>query len=179
MMKKCLIIPILFGCSLLCMKLKAQPGCSHNEIVVNHVDALTAVQYLLSGSSAEIVGTPILHGNDEHLGTFTGAGNYLDFNEGVVLATGNARHAESKNVTCNGLCAYTNPTLWDGTTYGSSQSFGSEYQLSNPVPYDDPDLDILSSGNQYNAAMLEFEFIPHSTELTFEFVFASEETLLK
>ena len=82
-------------------------------------------------------------------GTFTGDPGVVGFASGVVLSSGVAGSVVGPNSS-------------DATT-GSSGAPG------------DPRLDALSGKTTYDAAILEFDFIPSSTTLSFDYVFGSEE----
>ncbi len=85
----------------------------------------------------------------------------IGLTEGVILATGQAVLPPGPGVQQpiagpNNSGAATNPT-------------------ANPVT-GDPDLQLLAPGNSIqNAAILEFDFVPTGEDLSFEFVFGSEE----
>lgn len=83
-------------------------------------------------------------------GTFNGTASNLGISSGVVLATGNIANAVGPNNN-------------SGTT--------SVFNLGG-----DPDLNIITSPSQsYDAAVLEFDFIPRTDTVKFRYIFASEE----
>ncbi|TNF32069.1 MAG: PKD domain-containing protein, partial [Bacteroidetes bacterium] len=83
-------------------------------------------------------------------GTFNGTGTILGLNEGVVLTSGSAQIAIGP----------------DG-----ANSAGQGNLLGG-----DPDLNILASPfSTYDAAVLEFDFVPQSDTLRFNYIFGSEE----
>lgn len=83
-------------------------------------------------------------------GTFDGSGTILGLNAGVVLTSGAAGNAVGPD-NANSL----------GQGYGNAG---------------DPDLTVLASGfNTYDAAILEFDFVPQSDTLRFNYIFGSEE----
>jgi flagellin len=89
-------------------------------------------------------------------GFFTGgidAGIGID--EGIILSTGNAND-------------------WTQTDTGDVVGAGLDTDLGLDG---DPLLDTLSGDTTYDAAYLEFDFVPDSNNISIEFVFASEEYL--
>ncbi|MEA3448965.1 MAG: choice-of-anchor L domain-containing protein, partial [Bacteroidota bacterium] len=90
-------------------------------------------------------------GDPISIGYFTGAIGSSGFDEGIILCSGDATLAEGPDV---------------GTSTGAMTSGGS-----------DPDLELIL-GPLYDvndAAILEFDFIPASDTLKFEYIFGSEE----
>ncbi|MCV6629664.1 MAG: T9SS type B sorting domain-containing protein [Flavobacteriaceae bacterium] len=89
------------------------------------------------------------------VGYFNANGSDFPFKEGVIISTGKAKSAPGPN----------NSQLSDGNDDGS---WGSDTDLINILP--DPPADDL-----YNASYLEFDFVPKSPRITFNFFMASEE----
>jgi len=83
-------------------------------------------------------------------GTFSGGTGIIGFESGIILSTGNVSSVVGPNVA-------------DATT------------TANYMP-GDADLDALIPGYEtYDATVLEFDFVPTSNVVTFEYVFGSEE----
>jgi List-Bact-rpt repeat protein/Big-like domain-containing protein len=82
-------------------------------------------------------------------GTFTSSSNIIGFNSGIVLSTGSVRN-----------------------TVGPNCSTGISVDNGEPG---DPDLSTLSGGATNDAAVLQFDFVPTSTSVSFQYVFASDE----
>lgn len=105
------------------------------------------------------------------LGYFTTATTTLaamGFTEGVVLSTGNTADIP--------LSLGTNP----GSVAQMSRNYTSgspgELRSSNGPAGQDPDIDnLIAPENYYNGAVLEFDFIPVSPEVSFRYMFGSEE----
>ena len=92
----------------------------------------------------------------------------MGFTDGVVLSTGNTSEIP--------LALGTNP----GSVGQMSRNFSScttgEVRKSGSCGVSINDLNILSGGfNYYNSAILEFDFIPDNTEVSFRYIFGSEE----
>ena len=86
------------------------------------------------------------------LGTFNSVASNIGLPSGIILSTGNITDAVGPNDIGGGF--YTDHS-------GSG----------------DPDLDIISGDITYDAAVLEFDFVPASDTLRFNYVFGSEEYL--
>lgn len=88
-------------------------------------------------------------GNADSSGTFIGPSHILGFDKGIVLSSGQA-------------VSVVGPNTSSGTTG------------NNALP-GDSDLDTLTSSSTADATVLEFDFIPKNSTLSFQYVFASEE----
>ena len=89
--------------------------------------------------------------NDPSLAYFNGNGSVFPFEDGIVLTTGHASSVEGPRST------------W------------AEYQ-DNGLPGDDDLMSILGvAGTLTNTARLEFDFVPVSNQISFNFIFASDE----
>jgi len=145
----------------------------YNNIDVTFVDPNTAANILLGNSSGVQISNASFTGAPQQLGSFSGAGGYIGMNNGIILTTGDSRLAETVNRNPIGpSCVYTSATLSDGTTLSIGHSFRAEVDIF--TGYSDPDLNALG-GNPYNSAVLEFDFIPNATAISFQFLFGSEE----
>ena len=146
-MKKFLLFLILFAVNVV-----------HGQLTVNNTSQTPAqlVQNVLLGSG--ITATNIkfngsvanaLSVNDQ-VGMFTnGNTTNLGLTSGVILATGNAHIA-----------------------VGPNNSGGASQLPANPS-IGDADLANLATGAINDKAVLEFDFVPTGTHLSFQFVFAS------
>ncbi len=88
-------------------------------------------------------------GESEQIGYFSDGIPGLDFEIGIIMSTGNVADAPGPNI---------------------SGSTGDN--LGGPG---DSDLEAIMSGEAHDAAILEFDFVPASDEVAFEYVFGSEE----
>jgi gliding motility-associated-like protein len=83
-------------------------------------------------------------------GYFNGSGSSFPFSEGVILATSRAFRAQGPNINL----IDEGSTLWAG----------------------DPDLEALLGNVQtFNATTLEFDFVPLASQISFDYIFSSEE----
>ena len=89
-------------------------------------------------------------GTNISAGTFSGGTGIIGFESGIILSTGN-------------ISSVVGPNTYDDTS------------TDNGMP-GDADLDALIPGyTTYDATVLEFDFVPTSSIVTFEYVFGSEE----
>jgi hypothetical protein len=105
------------------------------------------------------------------LGAFSASGTtatQLGFTSGLVLSTGNTAHIPLTPGTNPGSVAQMSTNYTSGTA--------GEIRSSNSAAGQDSDAaTLIAPENYYNAAVLEFDFIPASTFLSFNYVFGSEE----
>ncbi|WP_396183528.1 choice-of-anchor L domain-containing protein, partial [Flavobacterium sp.] len=137
------------------------PYCSNAQLFVNNLTQTPAqlVQNVLLGQGV-VVSNITFNGSAananvvrDQVGYFTTGitPTNLGIAEGLILATGNATLAEGPNNLNN---------------------------ASDPTGFPiegDPDLLALASGAIRNKSVLEFDFVPTGNQLSFNFVFASEE----
>jgi uncharacterized repeat protein (TIGR01451 family) len=88
-------------------------------------------------------------GPDVAAGSFTGGTGIIGFEDGVILSSGNIANVVGPNAS-------------DGITTANGTA-------------GDPDLDALSGFSTFDAAVLEFDFIPDDATVFFQYVFASDE----
>ncbi|MEZ4884891.1 MAG: choice-of-anchor L domain-containing protein [Chitinophagales bacterium] len=114
------------------------------------------VEEVLTGGGCLIVENVIYRGDARALGYFKRKNNMdIGFTEGIMLLTG-----DSTNIY--------GPNNDDGINKGEDLGEGGDSDLANLLPG--------ASTNDINdAAVLEFDFVPTSETLTFNYVFASEE----
>ncbi|WP_136467415.1 T9SS type B sorting domain-containing protein [Flagellimonas onchidii] len=145
-MKKKLFPLILICCSWL---------VSFGQIVVdpNYTVERLVKEVLVNSSCAETSNYKFFTGSEfniDGIGYFNANGSNFPFQEGIVISTGNATDAEGPNV--------------DLKTSGSFEWAG------------DRDLsDITRIPNLFNASYIEFDFVPKTNRISFNFLFASEE----
>ena len=143
--KTCLIFPFLALCLALSGSVQAQ-------ITTTPIDGMTPedVANSLVGGPGVTISNVVLTGPNACAGTFSGGSGIIEFDEGVILGSGNIGNVVGPN-----------------TDDGITTAFG--------LP-GDPDLDTLIPGFSTNdACILEFDFIPAGPAIEFQYVFASEE----
>lgn len=114
-------------------------------------DAVRLVQDVFaSGQCETIFNIQQIGNNPDGIGFFEAPDTVVGFDRGIILSTGSVSAATGPN---------------------SDTDVGSE--LEGDVS--DPDLDIASTGNVFDASGIEFDFIPLQPTVTFRYVFASEE----
>ena len=102
-------------------------------------EGIEVANITINGDPAETV--------NNQTGLYTGPSNVIDFDKGIVLATGYAK------------------TVVEG---------GFAQPLTNPV-YNDPDLMAMSNQYIHDAIIIEFDFLATSDSIKFNYVFASKE----
>ena len=90
-------------------------------------------------------------GDDLSRGYFFNGSSSIDIEEGVILSTGNIANSAGPN-----------------ENYNTGNSFNSNN-------FDQDLADMIGSNSLYDVAAIEFEFTPTTDQISFEFVFASEE----
>ncbi|PKP04063.1 MAG: hypothetical protein CVU11_06120 [Bacteroidetes bacterium HGW-Bacteroidetes-6] len=115
--------------------------------VDNTLTPTQLVQDVLLGSGVSVFNVQFT-GSAIQRGTFAGTSN-LGIDEGIILATGDINLAPGPNAS-------------------GSESLGSGVG-------GDPDLAAIVGSTTYDAAVLEFDFVPSSDTVRFFYVFASEE----
>ncbi|MES2487528.1 MAG: choice-of-anchor L domain-containing protein [Bacteroidota bacterium] len=88
------------------------------------------------------------------IGYFTQNGSSFPFEDGVILSTGGITEA---------------PGPWPGTATFDSYTWGGDADLSTILA------DNGNNGTLYNATVLEFDFVPLTNSISFDFLFASSE----
>ncbi|MFD2892569.1 choice-of-anchor L domain-containing protein, partial [Flavobacterium chuncheonense] len=157
MMKKILHFLFLIVPVIAFSQLMTNQSISPQQLVVNElVGSGVVISNVKFNNNAVAALVP-----NEQAAKFTnGASTPMGIETGVLLTTGKSLVAEIG----------TNASGTPPFTQGGSRS-------STPTtPYqNDPDLDILVTQTVRNCAVLEFDFVPNSSIVKFEYVFASEE----
>jgi len=146
------------------VSLSAQLTVNYNTLSTNQL-----VQDVLVGEGVDVSGVTF-SGDARQRGFFDGSSSNIGINSGVILATGNIFVAEGPN-------DLTNATLPEDSGCGTPE---------DPPPFQGPgglclsgdsDLNSILAGSTvtFDAAVLEFDFIPQSDVIRFNYVFASEE----
>lgn len=110
------------------------------------------VQNVLLGPGVQVSNVSY-YGSNQAIGRFNGANTNVGFTEGIIITTGTIQN--------NGNGPH-GPNNSPSATFDNG--FGGYSRLSNLV-----------GGQTYNAAVLEFDFIPFSDTVSFRYVFGSEE----
>jgi gliding motility-associated-like protein len=124
-------------------------GLIYSQLIVsNNLTPQQMVQNILAGSGVTISNVTYV-GELQQIGTFNGVNSNIGFNSGLILTTGDIVNAVGPNNT-------------DAAGTG----------LGNPG---DNDLDQIIFDGTNDACVLEFDFVPVSDTVVFNYVFASEE----
>ena len=129
-------------------------GTTFSQLVTGTgVSPLGLVQNVLLGPGVT-VSNIMYNGNPAAIGSFQAIGTNLGIDEGIVMTTGTVIANE------NGPQG---PNNQAGS--GVDNAYGGSALLSS----------ILNGEQTYNAAILEFDFVPVSNNISFDFIFAAEE----
>ena len=121
----------------------------------------------------ELVGTGVTISNITYSGSMRAAGRFaggttiIGFDSGIVLSTGNVQTVAGDPPCSRGVEGPNNCHEVDGPD-GTSNS--TDFGLPG-----DPDLTALSGFPTFDAAILEFDFVPEFSTVQFQYVFSSEE----
>jgi PKD repeat protein len=122
---------------------------AYSQLTVNNsLTPQQLVQNILAGTGVQISNVSY-SGAAISIGSFDGTSSNIGFPGGLILSTGNIADAVGPN---------------------NSGSSGED----NNQP-GDLDLDVITSNDTYDAAVLEFDFVPVSDTIKFNYVFGSEE----
>ncbi len=128
---------------------------NYAQLVVNTGNtAAWYVQNVLLGGGVSVSNITFSAPDPNQIGEFNSTNANVGINTGVILATGDVNVAVGPNNS------------------GSSTLGGGGFTTSS-----DPDLSSIAGVTIYDAAILEFDFVPQGDTVRFNYVFASEEYL--
>ena len=116
---------------------------------VPNLDADQLVQDVFIGGDCFETSSATTSGSALSIGTFSGALPVFGFDEGIVLSSG-----------------YVTGSAGPSSNFANTPSGG---------PNGDPELESISTSSVNDVAILEFDFVPTVDQVSFEYVFASEE----
>jgi hypothetical protein len=122
------------------------------SIAVNRAGISTDATSLVNGvllKGCVTASNVVFRGNAAQIGHFLKGSSAFPLSEGVLLSTGNVANAE-----------------------GPNKDFGTTTQYAGAG---DANINTITGGTSYDAAVLEFDFVPAGNILQFNYVFASEE----
>jgi len=125
------------------------------QLTINNVSATVAANYFVG--SGVTISNATFTGDPTQLAEFSNGSSYFNFNQGIILTTGQAIYA-------------TQPNTYDGC--------GQKEQSPIPVSGHEVDLSQLITGTGetvFGPGVLEFDLVSSGTQVNFDFVFASEE----
>jgi hypothetical protein len=138
------------------------------EDLTNSALTAQALAQSLVGSGVTISNVTYT-GSVRAAGKFTSSTNIIGFNNGIVLSTGSVRNVVGPNCV-TGMAPAENDPVGAGTEGDSGIS------VDNVQPGDTELNSIVGGGNStFDAAVLEFDFVPTSSNISFQYVFASDE----
>jgi hypothetical protein len=116
-------------------------------------DGFTAqelIENVLVGGGCFQISNVTYSGQNTQIGTFSNGLSNVGFSNGIIMATGRISIAP-----------------------GPNNQNGAAFGFGNNTP--DSDLGTLTTGSTFDMANIEFDFVPTQSQVSFEFVFASEE----
>lgn len=128
--------------------------CLNGPFTIAQVDTTKTATYLVEEillGSGVLIGNVKFTGEKHAIGVYEDSTNQLGIKQGIILTSGNAYYILGPNKTPR--------SGWASNAPG------------------DEDLNNIARGKTYDASILEFDFVTMSENLSFEFVFASEEYL--
>ncbi|MFZ3217102.1 MAG: choice-of-anchor L domain-containing protein [Candidatus Acidiferrales bacterium] len=133
------------------------------------VSDLTSANLSAQALAQSLVGTGVTISNVTYTGSaraageFTSSTNILGFTNGIVLSSGSVRNVVGPNCV-------------SGMAPAGNDEDDSGISVDNVQPGDADLNNIVGGDNTTNdAAVLEFDFVPTSTSISFQYVFASDE----
>ena len=153
----------VFAAAIFALGMKANPGLVVTDL--NHGVTPADLANALVGSGVTISNVTYV-GNARAAGTFSGATSLIGFPSGVILGSGAVQTAAGDVPCSQGVegpndCHEFLDVAWSNST-----------DFANPG---DADLTALSGYETFDAAVLEFDFVPQFSNLQFKYVFSSEE----
>ena len=154
------------------------PSLLFSQITITNGKTNAQLVDILTGGSTSVTISNITRqgvnnvSSKYQIGDFTTAGSVLTnlgFASGVVLSSGHTSDIKLSNMQSDPRASQT------ATGFSSTCSNG-EVRKGGSCPTIINDITILSgSTNYYNASILEFDFVPSNTNISFRYVFGSEE----
>lgn len=147
MLKRLQYLILLFSCPLLAQNIQVDSQLYTAQQLIE--DILIDSDCITDITVTNVVGGNF-SGTDESYGYFDGTGTTFPFQRGIVLSTGRLENTQGPNTSLSDDDA----PDWSG----------------------DSDLEqVLGESNTTNATIIEFDFISTADEITFRYIFASEE----
>ena len=143
--------------------MKANPGLVVTDL--NHGVTPTDLANALVGTGVTISNVSYV-GNARAAGTFAGATGIIGFPSGIVLGSGAVQTVAGDAPCGRGVEGPNNCYEGNIDTWSNSTDF---------IDPGDADLTALSGFQTFDAAVLEFDFVPEFSNLQFKYVFSSEE----
>ncbi|HEY8404366.1 MAG TPA: choice-of-anchor L domain-containing protein [Flavobacteriales bacterium] len=129
-------------------------GGLHSQLTVDSsISAENAVQDILMGGGVEAANIVFSGNETTQIGYFECNSCGINISSGVIIGTGAVTGAVGPNNSGN---------------FSAGPPTGNDY-------FGDPDLAVLAGNTIHNAAILEFDFVPTGDNISFNFVFSSEE----
>ncbi|MGN6797574.1 MAG: choice-of-anchor L domain-containing protein, partial [Gaiellaceae bacterium] len=148
----------------------ASPGLSVSDL--DHGVTATDLANAIAGSGVSVSNVTYT-GANRAAGTFSGGSGVFGFDGGIVLSTGYVQTVSGDTACSQGVEGPNN--CYEGTDANPSGGPDGGSNSTSMATAGDPDLSALSGFDTFDAAVLQFDFVPQTSSLTFNYVFSSEE----
>jgi hypothetical protein len=148
----------------------AAAPAAHAALIVQDFDhgaSADGIAQQLAGSGVSLSNVTFV-GPNRAAGTFSGGDGIIGFGDGVVMGSGKVQTVEGEAGTCSQ--GVEGPNNCNETTGPD----GNENTTSLGTA-GDSDLTTLSGFETFDATILEFDFVPAGNQVTFQYVFGSDE----
>lgn len=143
--------PILLYLIFLCASasLLAQPN-GGSLITTPNNNVIELIKEVFIKGDCKNVSNIQASGESVSFGEFENAGNVIGFPDGIILSTGDVKSAEGPNESVETTASFANNSM-------------------------DEDLSKIATNQLFDVTIVEFDFVPLSNQVSFQYVFASEE----
>jgi hypothetical protein len=148
---------------------RANPGLSVTDL--NNGVTTTDLANNLVGSGLSVSNVTYT-GDNRAAGTFSGGTGIIGFDSGIVLDTGKVQTYPSDPLCSRGVEGPNNCYEATGGNPGGPDGSANSTAFGTPG---DSDLSALSGFTTFDAAVLQFDFVPTFSTVQFKYVFSSEE----
>jgi hypothetical protein len=136
----------------------------------NGATAASVAETLVGGGVS--VSNVVLRGSNRAAGTFSGGAGSIGFDTGIVLSSGKVQTYPEDEPCSRGV---EGPNTCYEATEGKEQGPGGSDNITNFEMPGDEELTSLAGFPTFDAAVLEFDFVPAHATAQFSYVFSSEE----
>lgn len=154
------------------------PSLFFSQITITNGNSISNIVNNLIGSNSSVTVSNITYrgvlnvSSKYQIGEFTTTGTVqtnLGFASGLILSTGHTSDVKLTSMTANPRASQTSTGFTSTCSNGEVRQTGTCPTIIN-------DVDVLAgSTNYYNASILEFDFIPSNSNISFRYVFGSDE----
>jgi gliding motility-associated-like protein len=150
-----------FGIMLMLLLVSAMASAQNIQVDDTYTPQQLVEDVLINSSCASISNVSVsgIQGDEKSYGYFSGTGTTFPFANGIILSTGRATQAQGPNTY---ILDDGNDSSWEGD---------QDLEDALNVNIDDPADRVATE----NATILEFDFVPLSNSISFDYMMSSEE----